>query len=134
MTKKKRSITETANMDEDPVLITLQPEDPEFVNLNEAMKEIAETEGVDGYIIRNSSCATIDFRDQDDVVQRALLASEITDFCQAVTSLFKLGDAESVVVEGQQDKVLCAFVGDNRLDVFMEKSVDHKQITEKILS
>jgi hypothetical protein len=135
LTKKKRNLMENSSISyEDSPAMTISSDGRTFDYLNETLKEIRDIEGIQGYIIRNSTNATIDLKDSTQISQQALLASQLVDFSQTITSLFGLGDAESVIVETKLSKMLCLLVGDNRLDVFMDKDVDHAPIIRKLSS
>ena len=46
---------------------------------------------------------------------------------------FNLGPPESVLLEGENIKVLCLSMDENKIDVFMEKSANHVSIIKRIL-
>jgi predicted regulator of Ras-like GTPase activity (Roadblock/LC7/MglB family) len=107
-------------------------EDPTFATLNAILAEIRIIEGVKGYILRNETSATIDLNEQDKIVNYAYLASQIMDSSQTITQLFPIGNLENIIVEGKNIKVLCVDKGGNKINVFMEKNTNHKDIIEKI--
>jgi predicted regulator of Ras-like GTPase activity (Roadblock/LC7/MglB family) len=130
---RKRSIRETMTtvmVDGSPVTLTFE-EDPAFAGLRSSLAEINKMEGVKGYILRNTTSAVIDLQNPAKLVEYALLSSQATDACQEISDVFKL-DITKTVVEGRDVKVLCMVIGENRLSVFMEKSVDQADVLRRI--
>jgi hypothetical protein len=130
---KIRSINETTTtvmVDGSPVTIMLD-KDPDFADLRSRLTEINKVEGVKGYILRNSTSAVIDLQNPTKLGDYALLSSQATDACHEISDLFKL-DITKTVIEGADLKVLSMIIGKNRLSVFMEKSVDHTDISRRI--
>jgi hypothetical protein len=132
MVRKKciRETMTTVMVNGSPVTLTLE-EDPAFAGLRSSLAEINKVEGVKGYILRNTTSAVIDLQNPAKLVEYALLSSQATDACQEISDLFKL-DITKTVVEGADVNVLCMIIGENRLSVFMEKSVDHADIFRRI--
>jgi predicted regulator of Ras-like GTPase activity (Roadblock/LC7/MglB family) len=130
---KIRSINETMTtvmVDGLPVTITLD-KDPDFADLRSILIEISNVEGVRGFILRNSTSALIDLQNPTKLGDYALLSSQATDACQEISDLFKL-EVTKTVIEGADLKVLSMIIGKNRLSVFMEKNVDHTDISRRI--
>jgi predicted regulator of Ras-like GTPase activity (Roadblock/LC7/MglB family) len=130
---KKRTIHETMTtvmIARSPVTVTLE-EDPAFAGLRASLAEISKQEGVKGYILRSRTSAVMDLQTPAKLVEYALLTSQATDACQEISDLFKL-DLTKTLVEGAEVKVLCMIMGENRLSVFMEKTVDHADILRRI--
>ena len=130
---KIRSINETMTtvmVDGLPVTITLD-KDPDFADLRSILTEISKVEGVRGFILRNSTSAVIDLQNPTKLGDYALLSSQATDACQEISDLFKL-EVTKTVIEGADLKVLSMIIGKNRLSVFMEKNVDHTDISRRI--
>jgi predicted regulator of Ras-like GTPase activity (Roadblock/LC7/MglB family) len=113
-----------------PVTITLD-KDPDFADLRSILIEISNVEGVRGFILRNSTSAVIDLQNPTKLGDYALLSSQATDACQEISDLFKL-EVTKTVIEGADLKVLSMIIGKNRLSVFMEKNVDHTDISRRI--
>jgi len=42
--------------------------------------------------------------------------------------MFNLGDFESTLIEGKNMKTLCFVLDENRVNIFMEKDLDHADI------
>ena len=132
MGRKKivKPTTTTVMVEGEAVTITID-EDPTFASLRSSLLQIAKIPGIKGYILKNSKTAVIDLQNPAKLVEYALLSSEATDACEELSELFKL-NATKVVVEGSEIKMLCMTIGDNKLSIFMEKSVDHADIFRQI--
>jgi predicted regulator of Ras-like GTPase activity (Roadblock/LC7/MglB family) len=128
MVKKKRSIQETVEVEE-PVAVE---EATSTSSLRSSLDQIKAHEGVIGYILRNATSASIDLKDPAKIVDYAILSSSALDASKELTSLLELGDPRSVIVEGKSSKMLSVVVGDNKISVFMEKSVDSEAILRKL--
>lgn len=128
MVKKKRSIQETVEVEE-PVAIE---EAASTSSLRSNLDQIKAHEGVIGYILRNATSASIDLKDPAKIVDYAILSSSALDASKELTGLLELGDPRSVIVEGKSSKMLSVVVGDNKISVFMEKSVDCEAILRKL--
>ena len=57
----------------------------------------------------------------------------MVDSCQELTELFDIGDLSTVLVEGENLKVLNMIIKENKINIFMNKNVDHIKIAEKLL-
>jgi predicted regulator of Ras-like GTPase activity (Roadblock/LC7/MglB family) len=128
MVKKRRSIQETVEVEE-PVAVE---EATSTSSLRSSLDQIKAHEGVIGYILRNATSASIDLKDPTKIVDYAILSSSALDASKELTGLLELGDPRSVIVEGKSSKMLSVVVGDNKISVFMEKSVDCEAILRKL--
>lgn len=136
MVKKKRSIpgsTSAMYFEDDAIISSTDDEGKTYTSLAETLKEIYEIDGVTGYILRNQTNANIDMQEPEKITQYALLTAKIFDNNQTIAQLFDIGDAERAVIEGKNVKALCIIIGDNKISIFMEKTVDHEQIANKII-
>lgn len=122
--------TTTVMVDDLPVTIALD-EDPVFAGLRSSLLQINKIPGVTGYILKSQTLAVIDLQDPAKLIEYALLSSETADACEELSRLFNLTMTKAVV-EGSEVKMLCMIVGENRLGIFMEKSVDHTDIFRQI--
>jgi predicted regulator of Ras-like GTPase activity (Roadblock/LC7/MglB family) len=104
-----------------------------FASLSASLAEIRKLKGVTGYILRSDTSALIDVADSDKIFQFAILTSEIHESSIEMAKQFNLGEPESVLLEGENIKVLCLRMDDNKIDVFMEKSANHVWIIKRIL-
>jgi len=118
---------------DDAVVTSLGEENSVFANLSSSLAEIRKLKGVIGYIIRSNTSAIIDIADFDSIFQYAMLTSEILESSLEISKQFNLGALESVLLEGENIKVICLSINDNKIGVFMEKSANHAGIIKRIL-
>jgi predicted regulator of Ras-like GTPase activity (Roadblock/LC7/MglB family) len=133
MVKKKQSQeTATAIMvDEDEISATPE-EDQTFQDLSDQLARIRKDKQVIGYIIRNTTSATIDLNEPEKIVEYAIFSSQVLDSSQEISSLFELGDVSSVLIEGKESKALCMNIEGNKISIFMEKEADDASILKQI--
>jgi predicted regulator of Ras-like GTPase activity (Roadblock/LC7/MglB family) len=134
MVKKKSSITETAStimMEDDTPETTIQ-EDETFTTLSETLKEIRKLKGVQGYILRGTTSATIDLKEPEKIVEYAILSSQALDSSREITEIFNLGEPEHILIQGKDTKTLSLLIGANKISIFMEKNADHTDILNRI--
>jgi predicted regulator of Ras-like GTPase activity (Roadblock/LC7/MglB family) len=104
-----------------------------FASLNSSLAEIRKLKGVIGYILRSNTSAIIDLAEPEKIIQYALLSSQIYDSCQEISKQLNLGETESILVEGEKVKVLCMYLGENKLSVFLERTATHAWIIKRFL-
>jgi predicted regulator of Ras-like GTPase activity (Roadblock/LC7/MglB family) len=132
--KQKTDTTETQAQFTEPVVVTsVGDENSAFANLSASLAEIRKLKGVIGYILRSNTSAIIDINEQDKITEYAVLSSQMREYALEMTKQFRLGDKESLLVEGKNVKVLCMDLGENSIDVFMSKSTAHARIIKRIL-
>ena len=132
--KQKTSINEAETALTNQVAITaVEDENSAFASLSASLAEIRKLKGVLGYILRSNTSAIIDLTEPDKITENAILSSQIHDSCQEIAKQFNLGEMESVLVEGENVKVLCMSIGENKISVFMEKTATHSWIIKRIL-
>jgi predicted regulator of Ras-like GTPase activity (Roadblock/LC7/MglB family) len=132
--KKKISTKEVEMAFTDAIFTTsTTQEDVISPQLSENMAEIRKIKGVTGYIVRSDTSALVDLEEQDKITEYAALSYEIHDSAQEIVEQLNLGETESTIVEGDNTKVLCMSVEENRISVFMEKSANHAGIIKRIL-
>ena len=129
---KQKTTAETAYSNE-TAITSVSHENSSFASLSSSLGEILKLKGVMGYILRSSTSAIIDMADCDKISSYAILTSEIHEFTEKIVNQFDLGAAESVLLEGENIKILCLNVEDNKISVFMEKSANHSGIIKRIL-
>jgi hypothetical protein len=122
--------TTTVMIDGSPVVVALD-EDPAFAELRASLLQINKIPGIKGYILRNTTTAVLDLQNPAKLVEYSLFLSETTDACEELSRLFGLNTTKAVV-EGSEIKMLCMIIGENKLSIFMEKSVDHADIFRRI--
>jgi predicted regulator of Ras-like GTPase activity (Roadblock/LC7/MglB family) len=131
---KKKSTQENATpifVDEDEIAAPAE-EDQTFKDLNEKLTKIRKNKGVIGYILRNTTSATIDLKEPEKIVEYAIFSSQVMDSSQEISNLFKTGDVENVLIEGKENKVLCMKIDENKISIFMEKDADDAAIQKRI--
>ncbi len=132
MTKKKTSSNPTTTVVVEGISVTVPlDEDPTFTGLHASLTQVNKISGVKGYILRNRTKAVIELQNPAKILDYALLLSEATEANEKISKLFHLNVTKSVV-EGSEIKMLCATVGENRLGIFMDKSLDHMDIFRQI--
>jgi predicted regulator of Ras-like GTPase activity (Roadblock/LC7/MglB family) len=126
MTKKKKSETVTVT---EPIAFedTVSGGD-----LRASLEEVKTYDGVIGYILRNSSSASIDLRDPTKIIDYAILSSSAFDSGAEFSELFDLGDVSTVIVEGKTVKMLSLVIGEHKVGIFMEKNANSDRILEKL--
>lgn len=134
MVKKKSSITETASaiMMEDDAPENIIQEDEAFTTLSETLKEIRKLKGVQGYILRGTTSATIDLKEPEKIVEYAILSSQALDSSREITELFNFGEPQHILIQGKELKALSLLIGANKISIFMEKTADHTDILNRI--
>ena len=134
MVKKRKSITETqtAVIVDDESAVTSVEENHAFENLSVQLAEIRKCNGVVGYILRSATSATIDLKEPEKIVEYAILSSQVLESSHEISELFDIGNVENILVEGKNIKVLCMTIGENKISIFMEKTVDHADILNRI--
>jgi predicted regulator of Ras-like GTPase activity (Roadblock/LC7/MglB family) len=134
MVKKRKSIHETTTtvMIDDESAVTSVEENQAFENLSAQLAEIRKCNGVVGYILRSATSATIDLKEPEKIVEYAILSSQVLESSHEISELFDIGNVENILVEGKDIKVLCMTMGENKISIFMEKTVDHADILNRI--
>lgn len=101
-------------------------------DLKKSLEEIKDYEGVIGYILRNSTSATIDLKDPSKLIEYAILSSSAIDAGEELSKLFNLGDVKTISVDGKDVKVVSFTVNGNKISVFMEKNADLEKILKRL--
>jgi len=131
---KKTSQQETATavvVDEDELSADSE-KDQTFTDLSNKLAEIRKDKGVIGYILRNTTSATIDLKEPEKIVEYALFSSQVLDSSREISNLFELDDVESILIEGKENNALCMTIDGNKISIFMEKDADHADILKRI--
>ena len=132
MAKKKRNLSETTTTVIIEDKTTEDEEEHDGANLRANLEEVLFCSGVTGYILKDSTSATIDLPDPEKTIEYAMLASQAFDSAEELRELFSLGNIEYTLTECSDLKVLCATFGESTVSIFMEKNVDHSEIFSKI--
>jgi len=101
--------------------------------IKQNIDKVKVKEGVIGYILRNSTSASIDLKDPTKIIDYAVLSSSALEASEELSNTFELGNVKYVVVEGNTVKLLSFTVGENKVSVFMEKDVNHNRIYKDLL-
>jgi predicted regulator of Ras-like GTPase activity (Roadblock/LC7/MglB family) len=129
MTKKRRDFQEITTVTEP---IATVEETTHANNLRASLEEIKNYDGVIGYILRNSTSASIDLKDPTKIIDYAIISSSAIDASQELSELFDLGSAKSVSVEGKNAKMLSMTIDENKISVFMEKNADSDKVLKRL--
>jgi len=106
----------------------MSSKDESLANLHINLENIKNKEGIIGYILRNSKSASVDLNDPTKIIEYAMLSSELLEAGEVSSETFQLGLVNSIVVEGNNVKVILLVLGDQRLSIFMDKKADHNKI------
>lgn len=101
--------------------------------LQQKIDKIMAEDGVVGYILRNSTSASINLKDPKKVTEYALLSSSTVEASAQLLDSFKLGDVKQMLVEGRNAKLLFFTAKDHKVSILMEKSVDHNWVGKTLL-
>jgi predicted regulator of Ras-like GTPase activity (Roadblock/LC7/MglB family) len=120
MTKKKKE-TQMVGQVTEPIVLeaTMSVND-----LKARLEELKNRDEVIGYILRNTTSASIDLKDPAKIIDFAVLSSSAIDASKELSEIFDLGNVNSTVVEGRNVKMLSLTIDENRISIFMEKNVD----------
>jgi predicted regulator of Ras-like GTPase activity (Roadblock/LC7/MglB family) len=130
MVKQKKTAEETVNELEPITVEKATCED----NLRPVLEEIKKSDGVIGYILRNTTSATIDLNDPTKLIDYATFSSSTFDASEQLSELFELGKIRNIRVEGKDINTLHLSIDENDVSIFMEKTVDTMKILEKMHS
>ncbi len=148
MASKKRKSNKASLKAEEPT-ITLDLEDEEAKigdkdqkkednstkeQIKQNMNRAIEKDGIIGYILRNTTSASIDLKDPARIIDFAVLSSSTLEASDELSNSFNLGDIKHVLVKGDTAKLLSFVVEENRVSVFMKNSVDHSSIYKELQS
>jgi len=104
----------------------------EIEDMQETLKDIKTREGIIGYILRGSNSASIDLKDPTKIIDHAILSATALEAGQNIANTFEIGKVDSIILTGENIKILSMIIGDNRLSIFMEKNVDHDKLCEDL--
>lgn len=128
MTKKRKEGQETeASTESITIRATVDEE-----TLRKNLEEIKNCEGVIGYILRNTTSASIDLKDPTRIIDYAILSSTAFDAAKEIAELFDAGKLKNLTVKGQKGKMLSLTIAENRISIFMENSADADKILKRI--
>jgi predicted regulator of Ras-like GTPase activity (Roadblock/LC7/MglB family) len=136
---RKNSVNETMQIEEIAVIEIEDSKDditpstelqdsPDYAKLLEAVQEIRKRTDVVGFILRNDSKATADLDDSSKIIEYAMLSSQSFETSKAIAGVFNLGETENIFIEGKNLNVLSLVMGQNKISLFLQKSVEHESI------
>ncbi len=126
---KKRKETEETVITEEPVAVESVVSDD---RLRTSLEEIKNYDGVMGYIMRNTTSASIDLKDPAKIIDYAILSSTVFDATEEFSQLFELGNLKNITVNGKNLTMLSVAVDENKISVFMEKNADVEKVRKRI--
>ena len=126
--KKKKDSPQVAETNE-PIVV----DSSDFESrLRANMEEIRNYDGVVGYILKNTTSASIDVKDPTKIIDYAMLSSTIFDMTEEFSTLFNLEDVKDIIINGKNLKIVSLSVGKNRISIFLESNSDTDKVLEKI--
>jgi len=128
MVKQKKTLEETVS-ELEPIAVEKATQED---NVRPALEEIKEYDGVIGYILRNTTSATIDLNDPAKLLDYATLSSSTFDASEQLSEMFELGKIRNIKVEGKDINTLLLRIDEDDISIFMEKTADAKKILEKM--
>lgn len=102
--------------------------------IKQKVESVKSKEGVIGYILRNSTSASIDLKDPVKIIDYAVLSSSAFEASEELSETFKLGEVKYSLIKGNTVKLLSFINGENKISVFMENNLDHKRIYKDLSS
>jgi predicted regulator of Ras-like GTPase activity (Roadblock/LC7/MglB family) len=128
MVKQKKNPEETVS-ELEPIAV----EKAEYEeSVRPVLEQIKKSDGVIGYILRNTTTATIDLDDPTKLIDYATLSSSTFEASEQLSELFELGKIRDIKVEGKDINTLHLSIDENDISIFMEKTADAKKILQKI--
>ncbi|HYB68510.1 MAG TPA: hypothetical protein VEC97_03095 [Candidatus Acidoferrales bacterium] len=128
MVKKKKDELEITTVS-GPTLIEATDYESD---LRANLEEIKKYDGVVGYILRNTTSASIDLKEPAKIIDYAMLSSTAFDATEEVSDVFELGDIKSIIVNGKNVKMLSLTVEQNKISIFMQDNADTEKILQKL--
>ena len=126
---KRKKVTEEITTTDEPVAIeTATCQDKLRTNL----EEVKTFDGVVGYILRNTTSASIDLKDPAKIVDYATLSSTAFEATEELSEIFEMGDFQGMIVNGKNLRMLSLIVDENKISVFMQSNADAEKIMRKI--
>ena len=113
-------------------MIVKQPKtDVEIVQ--KKLQNIIDQKGILGYIFRSSKSASIDLKDPTKIIDYAMLSATALDVGRNMTETLQMGELDTIVVEGEETKLLSMKINNHHLSLFTEKSVNHDKLYKKLV-
>ncbi len=129
MPKPKKKDTVQATVTAEPIAV----ESAAFENaLRANLEEIRNYDGVVGYILRNTTSASIDVKDPAKIIDYALLSSTTFDSTEELSTLFNLEGVKDVIINGKTLRMLSLIVEKNKISIFLENGSDTEKVLKRI--
>lgn len=128
MVKRKKETEEITTTDEPVAIETATCQDKLHTNL----EEVKTFDGVVGYILRNTTSASIDLKDPAKIADYATLSSTAFEATEELSEIFEMGDFQGMIVNGKNLRMLSLIVDENKISVFMQSNADAEKIMKKI--
>jgi len=128
MVKRKKETEEITTTDEPVAIETATCQDKLHTNL----EEVKTFDGVVGYILRNTTSASIDLKDPAKIADYATLSSTAFEATEELSEIFEIGDFQGMIVNGKNLRMLSLIVDENRISVFMQSNADAEKIMRRI--
>jgi predicted regulator of Ras-like GTPase activity (Roadblock/LC7/MglB family) len=126
---KKRKETEEMTTTYEPIAIeTATYRDKLHANL----EEIKTYDGVVGYIVKNTTSATVDLKDPSRIIDYATLSSTAYEATEKLSEIFAMGNLQGIIINGKNLRMLSLIVGESKISVFMQHDADAEKILRKI--
>jgi predicted regulator of Ras-like GTPase activity (Roadblock/LC7/MglB family) len=128
MVKKKKETEELTTADEPMTIEIAACTDKVRTNL----EEVKSYDGVVGYILRNTTSASVDLKDPAKIVDYAILASTAFDATEELSEIFGISGLKDITVSGKNLRMLSLIVDESKVSVFMENNADVEKVLRKI--
>ncbi len=127
MAKKKKPVQKTATLTE-----AIAVEESGVDSLRQDLEKVKELEGVIGYILRDSSIATINLEDPEKLVDYAILSSLALEVGDTLAERLELGDVRDVTLKGKDVKVISLTRDETKISVFVDKEDQYEKVLSKL--
>lgn len=128
--KKKKGTMQVSETAETAEPITIEAATPENT-LHDSLEEIKNYDGVVGYILKNTTSASIDVKDPAKIIDYALFSSITFESTEELSTLFNLDGVKDVIINGKNLKMLSLTLEKNKISIFLENSSDIGKVLKK---
>ena len=128
MVKRKKETEEITTTDEPVAIETATCQN----KLRTSLEEIKTYDGVVGYILRNTTSASVDLKDPAKIVDYATLSSTAFEATEELSEILEIGNLKDIIVNGKNLKMLSLIVDESKISVFMENNADTEKVMRKI--
>ena len=129
MPRKKKTVQETTALTE-----TIAVEEVEVNNLRQELDKVKEIDGVIGYILRDTSTATINLDDPEKLVDYAILSSTALELGNTLADKLELGEVKDIALKGRDVKIISLTHDETNISVFVDKEDKYEKILSKLRS